>query len=204
MLLKYAWRATIGFIVLLLGLGVAYLLLRNNIHPVIPGQVYRSAQLTPTRLAELIKSKKIKSVINLRGANPERHWYEAELATTRRLGVRYYNVRMHAYRLPKPATLRKLVLVLQAAPRPLVIHCEGGADRTGLASAVVLLLNNKSFTKARSEVSAWYFAYSPKSVGRLVLPFYRRWLKQHGFHSTRQHFLEWVADVSFQKSPAKG
>ena len=42
-------------------------LFRGNLHTVIPGQIYRSAQPTPVSLARWIESIGLRSLINLKG-----------------------------------------------------------------------------------------------------------------------------------------
>ena len=195
MLKKIIKRTSIAFILLITLLLLTYLLLKDNIHTVISKQVYRSAQLKPAELKVLVKEHHIKSVINLRGANPDKQWYREEMVTSKALGARHYNVRLGGYQLPTPKRLRKLVSVLQAAPRPVLIHCEGGADRTGLASAIILILKGDSLIKAKEQISIRYFSYSPKSIGRLVMPFYTRWLKKKHLRSSTSNFLKWVGET---------
>ena len=50
------------------------------------------------------------------------------------LDVRY--VRLSARRWPSPAEIEKLVSHLESAERPVLIHCQGGTDRSGLAAAI--------------------------------------------------------------------
>lgn len=192
MMFKIFRNLGIGLLLLLIVFFLSYLVLRNNIHPVIPHQYYRSAQLSTVKLSHLIKHLRIKSVINLRGARPQKKWYRDEIKITRALGVKYYELKLKAYGLPTPKQLQRLVHFLQEAPKPVLIHCEGGADRTGLASAIIVLLNNGTLAKAEQQISVWYLAISPNSIGRRVLPFYKRWLKKRGLQSTRTHFLQWV------------
>lgn len=116
-------------------LGLQYL--TGNVHEVIAGEFYRSGQLSGSRLATAIERYDIKTVINLRGES-QRQWYRDEVATTTRLGVGHIDFKMSASRkLDKPEMARLLTL-MKEAPKPLLIHCEGGADRTGLASVLYL------------------------------------------------------------------
>lgn len=78
----------------------------------------------------------IRTVINLRGANPSEAWYRDEVATARRLGLRHIDFRMSAKRGITNEEAWRLIQVMRDAPKPLLIHCESGADRSGLASAL--------------------------------------------------------------------
>jgi protein tyrosine/serine phosphatase len=116
-------------------LGVQYL--AGNVHEVIAGQFYRSGQLSSARLADVIERHGIKTVLNLRGES-QRPWYRQEVATTERLGARHVDFRMSAARHMSVAEIEQLVTVMREAPKPLLVHCEGGADRTGLAAVLYL------------------------------------------------------------------
>ncbi|WP_295045052.1 dual specificity protein phosphatase family protein [uncultured Paracoccus sp.] len=130
-----------------LGLGLAALLvatvaylgflhLSGNFHEVSRGQVYRAAQMDGQALARWKREYGIASVLNLRGKNAGADWYETELALTRHLGIQHIDFRMSASKELDQAQVMALIAVMKAAPKPLLIHCMGGADRTGLASAL--------------------------------------------------------------------
>lgn len=193
LLLKWLKRIGIGLLLLALGLGLYYWLTVDNIHTVISQQVYRSAQLPPDKLKKIIEAQKIKSVMNLRGEAKGQIWYDTELATTNALGIKHFDIHLKAHTKPSPEELRRLVILLQAAPHPVLIHCKGGADRTGLASALILLLQGKTFEEANRQISWRYYALSRDSVGRLVMPYYACYLNRNNQVSTQQNFLEWVA-----------
>ena len=58
-----------------------------NFHEVDAGRFYRSAQLPPTILDEVIQDYGIRTVINLRGRSPHKEWYLQEVATCARTRV---------------------------------------------------------------------------------------------------------------------
>src|SRR5438876_527431 len=66
--------------------------LGENFHLVIPGSVYRSGQLSPESLEDRATRNGIRSVINLRGANPGEEWYEMECAVARHQGLKFYDL----------------------------------------------------------------------------------------------------------------
>jgi protein tyrosine/serine phosphatase len=79
----------------------------------------------------------VKTIINLRGSNPGGPRYDAELAEDK-LEVAHIDFRMSARRQLTLAHADTLIAVIRAAAKPILIHCDAGADRTGLASALYL------------------------------------------------------------------
>ncbi|MBM7047657.1 MULTISPECIES: dual specificity protein phosphatase family protein [Rhizobium] len=116
----------------------AHMLWTTNFHPVIAGELYRSSQPTAATIAELQKQYGIKTIINLRGKNSGRHWYDREVAEAKQLNINHIDFRMSSNRELTQAQAAQLVEIMRDAPKPLLIHCQAGADRTGLASALYL------------------------------------------------------------------
>lgn len=174
-------------------IAIAYFSLNNNIHTVIPGQVYRSAQLNAGMFNHVIHEYKIKSIINLRGENQNFPEYRAEIKVAQQNQVNHYDLRLNAYILPNPQSFHLLIKTLQTAPRPILIHCLNGADRTGLASAIAVELNgNDSLPKIKHQFSLYYFVVSPNSVGKQAFKFYELWLKKHNLSDNKENFLRWA------------
>lgn len=120
--------------VFLLYIGV--LQISGNFHEVIAGQLYRSSQLSRTQLENYVKTNGIKTIINLRGRNDASEWYRDELATAEQLGVQHVDFGMSARKEMTPGRVAQLIQIMRDAPKPILIHCKSGADRTGLASAI--------------------------------------------------------------------
>lgn len=110
----------------------------GNVQTVIPGQVYRAGTLSPDHLARLMAQNGIRSVVNLRGPQPGTPWYDAETAATTAAGARLLDFPMTAGAPLPQARAEALIRLMADAPKPMLIHCEGGADRTGLAAALYL------------------------------------------------------------------
>lgn len=128
--------AAVG-IVLVSAIGyLGFLHVSGNFHEVSAGTVYRAAQMDGQRLVRWHRDHAIASVLNLRGENSGADWYETEKAITDRLGIKHIDFRMSASHELTPDQARELIAIMRDAPKPLLIHCMGGADRTGLASAL--------------------------------------------------------------------
>ena len=112
---------------------------QGNFHTVEEGAFYRSAQLGKDELQAAIREHQIRSVLNLRGAHPGQAWYDEELAVSQSLGVAHYDYSLSAHRFVTGQQISELLGILRDAPKPLLVHCKSGADRTGLVSALYRL-----------------------------------------------------------------
>ena len=183
----------------------ARVLVGDNLHAVVPGAVYRSAQPSPAKLKTLVERHGIRTVINLRGACPDKAWHPAEAAAAQRLGVTLIDLEIPLHHLPSPATVRRLVRTLETAQQPILMHCRRGADRTGLASAVALLLRDGVELDVGTRQLGLRFGHVPFGSPAVLGDFfddYRGWLarNQHGHdHATfRRWLLEEYRGAQYQ------
>ena len=129
----------LALVVLAVGGFVWWRVAIHNEGTVVPGTLYRSAQLDRKALQEEIAAHHIRTVINLRGRNTDHPWYLDEVALCRELGVNHVDISWSAEHLPPPPEMEKLLRTYRDAPRPILIHCRSGSDRTGLAAGVFLI-----------------------------------------------------------------
>lgn len=142
---------------------------RTNMHPVAPG-VWRSNQPGPGRLARL-RAQGLNSVLNLR-APSSLGLEQIERAACAGLGLKLIELPLRSDVPPSGQTLIDLVSILRSLPRPFLIHCRAGADRSGLAAAVHLLaIEGRPPAVARAQLHWRYghVAAGPAGVlGRLI------------------------------------
>jgi protein tyrosine phosphatase (PTP) superfamily phosphohydrolase (DUF442 family) len=170
-------------------------LFESNLMPVIDGQVYRSAQPEPDELARWVETLGLRSIVNLRGERGSGGWLREERDLATSLGVAHYDVHLDADRMPPAPRLRELVKILDSAPRPLLFHCKGGVERSGLVGAVVVLLAGGDLDAARHQFDASK-GFVPLVVNSdlpRVLDDYAGWLAAQGAASTPERFRTWVA-----------
>lgn len=156
---RLAGAVTVATTVFILAVGgwALFLQLTGNIHAVEPNELYRSAQLDGDDLAQVINTYKIKSVINLRGDNPGDAWYDEELKVTKAQGAQHFDVGIGATSEPEPKVMHRLIELLRNAPRPVLVHCYSGADRSGLAAALYeYLVKGESADTSAEQLSFWY------------------------------------------------
>lgn len=167
----------------------------ENLIEVVPGGIYRSAQPSGPEMDELIERLGLRSVLNLRGERGGSAWLAEERAVTAARGVEHHTVRLGAKRMPPAPRLREIVEILDTAPRPLLFHCEGGVERSGLVGAVAVLLDGGDLAGARDQ-----FAYAKGFVPWIsrselpqVLDDYEAWLAAGRRTHTPAAFRAWVA-----------
>ena len=98
----------------------------TNLYQVDAG-VYRSEQ--PTRKGfEEIRAKGIKTIINLRDDHPD-------AASIGGLGFELVEIPMKAWRFSEDDIVKAL-RAIQAGPKPVLVHCQWGADRSGVVMAM--------------------------------------------------------------------
>lgn len=134
---KRTIRSAVAIVVVTVGLILSLLsyvgLFNGNVRIVEQGQVYRSAQLVSPQLDDVLRRNGIRTVINLRGYLPDDRRLRNEMRVCQQMGIKHIDISMSAEKLPKPLELHKLIVALKTSQRPLLIHCAGGSDRTGLA-----------------------------------------------------------------------
>jgi protein tyrosine/serine phosphatase len=145
----------ITFVALLGYAGFLYTI--RNYHVVIPGELYRSGQLSPETLAERQRQDGFKSVLNLRGASPGKPWYDAEIAMARQLGLTHVDFSLSAKREVTPEQTEALLAIMREMPKPILIHCMRGADRTGFAVAMYMAdIKKAGLARAGGQLSVFF------------------------------------------------
>jgi Tyrosine phosphatase family len=165
-------------------------LLGDNFHTLIPGRVFRCAQRTGPELEQLIQRYNIRTVINLRGCCAPWPWYLDECRATFHQNISQEDICFSAGRLPSVSEVRRLVEVLERTEYPAALHCRRGSDRTGLASAIVLLLQTDSDLE-----HAWRqlgLRYGHVAIGRPAC-----------LHRFFQLYRDWLASKDLTHSPAR-
>ena len=157
-LVKFARTVGSVLLLVLLALVGAYTWVHGggNFHEVEKGVVYRSALLGAEKLEQAVARLGVKSVLNLCGEQPGVEWYEGEVEVSRRRGIKFVSMGLSANTALDAAQLAKLTDVLRDAPKPLLIHCRAGSDRTGLASAIYVATHGGSYHDAQNQLSLYY------------------------------------------------
>jgi len=166
-----------------------------NFRTVIDGKCYRSAQPTERFLEEVQRTHGIRSILNLRDENLDQAWYHEEKQAAERLGIKLVNAGLSSSEQPQDFEFRRFVDGMDACEQPVLIHCASGNDRSGLASAVYLMLYTKSsVADARNHLSLRYGHISWGKAGCLqrILDSYELWLLENGHTHRADYFRHWA------------
>ena len=122
-----------------------------NLHRV-SATLYRGAQPTAEGMREL-KQMGIRTVVNLRAFHAD----DDELAGT---GLEEEHIPFKTWRPQEQEVIRFLRVALDDRRTPVFVHCQHGADRTGLMCAVYrLVVDNCDKEEAIREMTAGGFGY---------------------------------------------
>lgn len=153
---RIAARMVLGT-ALVTGIYLLALQFSDNMHEVIPGEMYRSAQLNITSLDSYQRTYGIRTILNLRGDNTGSAWYDAEKRFAATRGLTMVDFRMSSKRELNQPQVQQLIALMRAAPKPILIHCRQGADRTGLAVALYMAaLHGADEETAEAQLSLRY------------------------------------------------
>ena len=91
------------------------------------------------------------------GKEENESWYVNEIKVCQKYKVQHYDLGMSADQTPSDSTIKALLVLFKKAPRPILIHCKAGADRSGLAAALwKMVVDGFSKAEAQKELSIWY------------------------------------------------
>ena len=153
---------------------------QGNLHAVSAGVLYRSAQLSGDEIKAAVREYGIKSVLNLRGAHAGEAWYDGEMAASGELGLAHYDYPLSAKRVVTSQQIAEILDIVRTAPKPLLVHCKSGSDRTGLVAALYRFAETgASAAEADRELSLVYghFPYLTSRSGAMDDSF---WAFVHG------------------------
>jgi len=159
-----------------------------NTYPV-DEDLWRSNHPGRRRMEQLTRNAGIRSILSLRGdADNTPNILERAAADDLGLSLRF--IRLRTASLPPPDTLLNLVVELRTMPKPMLVHCKSGADRTGLAVTLYLhVIKGRPLDKARRALS-WRYGHFQISRAGIVHRLLDTYAAAHT--KTGIGFEEWV------------
>ena len=158
----------------------------SSVRPVHEGQVYRSGQLSAAKLEETIRDKNIKTVVNLRGPDPDSKWYQAEQEVCQKMGVRQVDVQLGSGE-PDRNEVATLLDVYHQADKPILVHSQSRYGSSGFASSLYRAAVLGEPTKdARQELAFWESHRWPIRSLSAHDKFIREWQGERDFYAGYQ------------------
>ena len=144
-----------------------------NFHIVDDG-IWRSAQPSVESI-NVMKKHGLKTIINLRG-NEDNHLWESRICDS--LGIQYFHIPMDGREVPDTVDLNKILRVIENQQnQPLMFHCLGGKDRTGIVTAIYRLKNSDiEFEEVHKEMLM--YGYNEEEFPHLA-EFAKRWREKY-------------------------
>ena len=164
-------------------------LLWDNFAEVIPGRIYRCNHPTPARLAAAKRRFGIRTLINLRG-HRECGSDALSREAARRLGLIHIDRAFESRGAPHKDRILNFAEIAKTLVEPALIHCKSGADRAGLASGLLILLNGGTAAAALAQLS-WRFGHVSRSRTGILDAFFIRYAQEA---EGKKPFLDWVRE----------
>jgi protein tyrosine/serine phosphatase len=152
-----------------------------NFHWVVPGEASRAMQAWAGGVRGFLKHRGIRAIINLRGRNDDLDWWKQETALAAAEGIGHLDAMLDSRKLPTRDMLVRLIETFDTAPRPFLLKCSGGQDRTSFAAALYLIHRDgwAAMPRAKEQFARFPYLHFPKTQ--------QRWLKA---------FLDFAAEDS--------
>jgi len=171
---KIAVTIIVLFSLLFVGYQV-YMNEQGNFHAITEGEAYRSAQLDLDEFEYYIKKYNIRSILNLRGENPAKPWYKEEITFCDANKIKHYDISLSSSKAPSQEDVRKLMEIFKNAPRPVLIHCLAGADRSGLVAAMWKVIVDKEPKSEAEKQLSLFFGHLPIGKTAAMDRFFQSW-----------------------------
>ena len=144
-----------------------------NFHWIVPGDAARGGQAHIGRLAPFLRRHGIRALINLRGQNPDIGWWRYETRVARETGTAHLDVMLDSRKLPTRGMVARLFDAFDEAPRPFMLKCSGGQDRTSLAAALYVVHRSgwSALEEAEAQFARYPYLHFPKRHQRWLKPF---------------------------------
>lgn len=155
-----------------------------------PG-LWRGPQPNPFHLRRLV-AQGLKTIINLRGPT-EYGSYALAKQAAQRYGLTFIDLPLSSGAAPRKEQIHRLHELFQTVEKPALLHCKSGADRSGLAAVLYLILiERRPVEQALAHLSRRYGHIKVSRTGVLDA-FFDRYIQDT--KERPMDFLAWVDDV---------
>jgi len=89
--------------------------------------------------------------------------------------VKHYNIPLSSSREPDETVVRNLIEIFKNAPHPVLIHCQAGADRSGLAAAMWKVFVDKEPKSEAGKQLSLLYGHLPIGKTTAMDRFFQKW-----------------------------
>ena len=165
---------------LFLLLNMGFQQVTGNFHEVLAGELYRSAQPDAEDIAGYRERFGIRTIVNLRDET-RGEWYRIEEEAAREHDITLIDFPLSSARGPSLEDMERLASIMAKAKKPVLVHCEHGSNRTGLASAIYVAGTARMWRGyAHLQLSPLYGHVPIPGIGRYNI--FRSWLEFRRTH----------------------
>ena len=157
---------------------------------VAPGRLYRSNHPLPWQIRLAARHHGIRTVINLRGNRADCGADALSRAEAARLGLAHIDAPFESRGAPHKDRILRLAAIFQDMDEPTLIHCKSGADRTGLAAGLWLMLQGRPVAEALAQLSLRHGHVAASRTG--ILDAFFKSFAAFQQANPEIPFLEWV------------
>ena len=155
------------------------------------GRLYRSNHPLPWQLRDASRRLGLRTIINLRGERRDCGSDRLGRAAAAELGLVHVDAPFESRGAPHKDRILRLAEIFRSVPEPILIHCKSGADRTGLAAGLWLLLQGRPVEEAAAQLSLRWGHVRQSRTGILDAFFARYAADTRG---RPKPFLDWLRE----------
>ncbi len=167
---------------------------RFNFHR-ISDDAFRSSQPTMWQLRRVVKKYGIRTIINLKGANPESAYWMLEQEQCEKLGIQLVDVNIKSRESPLPEDLRHAKAVFESIEYPIWMHCKAGADRAGIYATLFQYFHQQIPIGKTNQLRAWPYGHIRLSKTGRIDNYLEKYLAYRETHPG-VGLLEWAERIA--------
>ena len=93
--------------------------------------------------------------------------------------MKHYDIALSSTKEPAENDVKQLMEIFREAPRPILMHCQSGADRSGLVAAMwKVIVDQESKPEAEKQLSVFY-GHVPLGGKYAMDKFFKKWQPSH-------------------------
>lgn len=169
-------------------------LVRFNFHR-ISSDSFRSSQPTMWQLRRMVRKYGIKTILNLKGDNPDSPYLAFEREQCAKLGVKLVDVEIKSRETPWPEDVRNAKDLFEAIEYPMWMHCKAGADRTGIYATLFQYFHQHIPVEQTNQLKLWPFGHIRLSEAGKIDNYLELYKAYHAEHP-EVDLLEWAETVA--------